>query len=166
MLIRAGREGQAFLATAATIVLAVVSLFTMLYPRVMVSSTGFGNSLTIDNAASGHYTLTVMTIVALVLPPIVLLYQAWTYHVFRARLGRPRCPPARPTCSVRGAASADVRRARSAPARSRAPGARRACADAALGLVAALLVLAQAVLLARIAARGFDGAALSALTVP
>ena len=37
-------------------------------------------------------------------------------------------------------------------------------ADAALGLVAALLVLAQAVLLARIAARGFDGTALSALT--
>ncbi len=92
MLIRAGREGQAFLATAATIVLAVVSLFTMLYPRVMVSSTGFGNSLTIDNAASGHYTLTVMTIAALVLLPIVVLYQAWTYHVFRARLGQAEMP--------------------------------------------------------------------------
>jgi cytochrome d ubiquinol oxidase subunit II len=92
LLTRAGRDGQAFMATAATIVLAVVSLFTMLYPRVMVSSTGFGNSLTLDNAASGHYTLTVMTVAALVLLPIVLLYQAWTYHVFRARLGQAEMP--------------------------------------------------------------------------
>jgi cytochrome d ubiquinol oxidase subunit II len=91
-LTRAGRDGQAFAATAATIVLAVVALFTMLYPRVMVSSTGFGNSLTIDNAASGHYTLAVMTIAAVILLPIVLLYQAWTYHVFRARLGQAEMP--------------------------------------------------------------------------
>jgi ATP-binding cassette, subfamily C, bacterial CydD len=39
-------------------------------------------------------------------------------------------------------------------------------ADAALGLVAALLVLAQAVLIARIAARGFGGASLGEVAVP
>jgi cytochrome d ubiquinol oxidase subunit II len=81
------REGLAFTATAATIVLAVVLLFTELYPRVMVSSTDFANSLTISNASSGHYTLTVLSIITLILLPIILLYQAWSYHVFRARLG-------------------------------------------------------------------------------
>ena len=53
----------------------------------MVSDPEFGNSLTIDNASSAHYSLTVMTVVAAVLLPVVLLYQAWTYHVFRARVG-------------------------------------------------------------------------------
>jgi cytochrome bd ubiquinol oxidase subunit II len=53
----------------------------------MVSDPEFANSLTIDNASSEDYTLTVMTIVAAVLIPVILLYQAWTYHVFRARLG-------------------------------------------------------------------------------
>src|SRR3954468_7361996 len=38
--------------------------------------------------------------------------------------------------------------------------------DAALGLVAALLVLAQAVLIAHVAARSFDGAALRTLSLP
>ena len=53
----------------------------------MVSDPDFGNSLTIENASSAHYSLTVMTVVAAILLPVVLLYQAWTYHVFRARLG-------------------------------------------------------------------------------
>ena len=52
----------------------------------MVSSPDFGNSLTVDNASSSHYTLTVMTVVALILVPVVLLYQGWTYYVFRHRL--------------------------------------------------------------------------------
>jgi cytochrome bd ubiquinol oxidase subunit II len=86
-LARAGREWAAFAATALTIVAVVVTLFVSLYPRVIVSSPNYANSLTIENASSAHYTLTVMTIAAAVLVPIVLLYQAWTYHVFRARLG-------------------------------------------------------------------------------
>ena len=91
------REGLAFAATAATIVLAVVLLFTELYPRVMVSSTDFADSLTITNASSGHYTLKVMSIFALVLLPVILLYQSWSYHVFRARLGNTeRRQPGRP----------------------------------------------------------------------
>jgi ABC-type transport system involved in cytochrome bd biosynthesis fused ATPase/permease subunit len=39
-------------------------------------------------------------------------------------------------------------------------------ADAALGVVVALLVLAQAVLLARVAARSFEGASLEEVTTP
>ena len=64
------------------------TLFTSLYPRVMVVDPDFGNSLTVDNAASAHYTLAVMTVVALLVLPLVLLYQGWTYCVFRQRLGR------------------------------------------------------------------------------
>jgi cytochrome d ubiquinol oxidase subunit II len=76
----------AFAMTAAATVLVVATLFTSLYPRVMVSSTDFGNSLTVDNASSAHYTLVVMTVVAVLCVPLVLLYQGWTYHVFRRRV--------------------------------------------------------------------------------
>ncbi len=86
-LTRAGNERGAFVATAITIIAVVVTLFVSLYPRVMVSNPDFANSLTIDNAASGQYTLKVMTVAVAVLLPIVLLYQTWTYRVFRARVG-------------------------------------------------------------------------------
>ena len=39
-----------------------------------------------QNAASGTYALKVMTVVAAVLFPVVLLYQGWTYYVFRERV--------------------------------------------------------------------------------
>ena len=77
----------AFSATAFGVVLVVATLFTSLYPRVMVSSPDFANSLTVEGAASADYTLKVMSIVAAIFLPIVLLYQGWTYHVFRQRLG-------------------------------------------------------------------------------
>jgi cytochrome bd ubiquinol oxidase subunit II len=54
---------------------------------VLVSHPSFSNSLTISDAAAGHYALSVITVVAAILTPVVLLYQGWTYHVFRARLG-------------------------------------------------------------------------------
>ncbi len=81
------RSGWAFVATAFAAVLWVATVFTSLYPRVMVSSTDFANSLTVNGAASQHYTLKVMTVVAAIFVPLVLLYQGWTYHVFRARIG-------------------------------------------------------------------------------
>ncbi len=81
-----GRSGKAFAMTGLGIIAAVVTLFTSLYPRVMVSSPDFGNSLTVDGAASSHYALAVMTVVALICVPVVLLYQGWTYYVFRHRV--------------------------------------------------------------------------------
>jgi cytochrome d ubiquinol oxidase subunit II len=82
------RESRlAFTMTALATVLTVVTLFVGLYPRVMVSSPNFANSLTVGNAASAHYTLAVMSIAALIITPVVLVYQAWTYRVFRQRLG-------------------------------------------------------------------------------
>jgi cytochrome bd ubiquinol oxidase subunit II len=86
-LVLRGRNGSAFAMTAAGIVLGVATLFTSLYPRVLVSAPDFGNSLTVESASSSHYALAVMTVAALILTPLVLLYQGWTYYVFRARLG-------------------------------------------------------------------------------
>jgi cytochrome d ubiquinol oxidase subunit II len=82
-----GRSGVAFALSAVGTLGAVATLFTSLFPRVMVSSPDFANSLTIQDTASAHYTLAVMTVVAAIFVPLVLLYQGWTYHVFRARVG-------------------------------------------------------------------------------
>lgn len=83
-----GSSGWAFSMTALSIVFAVASIFMILHPRVLISSTNPEYSLTIYNAASGPYTLQVMSIVALIFLPFVLAYQAWAYWVFRKRVGK------------------------------------------------------------------------------
>jgi cytochrome bd ubiquinol oxidase subunit II len=87
-----GREGWAFIATGATLVLAVIGLFITLFPNVMPSTIADANSLTVTNAASTPYTLKVMTWVAGFFTPIVLLYQGWTYWIFRKRLTVEKIP--------------------------------------------------------------------------
>jgi len=98
------RSGWAFAMTALATVLWVATIFTSLYPRVMVSSTDFANSLTVDSASSAHYALAVMSVVAAIFLPLVLLYQGWTYHVFRARVGgdEVEAPPLAPTAGGAG----------------------------------------------------------------
>ena len=90
----AAREGVAFLLTTVVIVAAVVLLFGSLFPDVMPSSTDAANSLTTANASSTPYTLKVMTWVAVGLTPFVLLYQGWTYWVFRQRISSSHMPAA------------------------------------------------------------------------
>jgi cytochrome bd ubiquinol oxidase subunit II len=80
------KEGWAFGFSGLTIVFTVASLFVALFPNVMISSTSPEFSLTIYNASSSAYTLKVMTIVACVMLPVVLAYQAWTYIVFKKRV--------------------------------------------------------------------------------
>jgi len=80
------KEGWAFVLVAINIALFLVNIFVALYPRVMVSSLNDAWSLTLQNAASSPYTLQVMTIVALIFTPIVLIYQGWSYWVFRKRI--------------------------------------------------------------------------------
>jgi cytochrome d ubiquinol oxidase subunit II len=53
----------------------------------MVASNDFANSLTVDNASSANYTLKVMSVVVLIVLPLILVYQAWTYYVLRGRVG-------------------------------------------------------------------------------
>jgi cytochrome d ubiquinol oxidase subunit II len=71
-----------------TMAACIVSIFTGLYPSVMVSSTSPAYNLTVHNTASGAYSLKVMTVVAVILLPVVLAYQTWTYYVFRRRVSR------------------------------------------------------------------------------
>ncbi len=88
----AGREGLGFAGTFAGIGLAVAGLFLALFPAVMPSSTDVANSLTTTNASATDYTLTVMTWVAVACLPFVLGYQAWSYWVFRKRIGTHHIP--------------------------------------------------------------------------
>ena len=81
-----GREGWAFLGTFVAIAAAVAGLFVALFPDVMPSTLDSGVSLTTTNAAATAYTLTIMTWVAVIFTPIVLMYQGWTYWVFRKRI--------------------------------------------------------------------------------
>jgi cytochrome d ubiquinol oxidase subunit II len=97
-----GRGGAAFGMTALATVSLVATLFVSLYPRVMVSDPYFENSLTVDGAASSHYALTVMSVVALTFVPLVLLYQGWTYYVFRRRLGGEAPEPKPPEAGSAG----------------------------------------------------------------
>lgn len=80
------RMGWAFTMTCLAIALATTTIFMSLYPRVLVSSLNEGWSLTIYNASSTPYTLTVMSVVAILFVPVVLAYQGWTYWVFRHRI--------------------------------------------------------------------------------
>lgn len=79
-------EGWSFILVAVGIVSTLATMFLILYPRVMISSLDPAYSLTITNASSSPYTLQVMTIVTLIFLPVVLVYQAWSYWVFRKRL--------------------------------------------------------------------------------
>jgi cytochrome d ubiquinol oxidase subunit II len=86
-------DGFAFASSAVAIAALVGSIFIDLYPNVMVSSTNTAYNLTVNNSASGHYALVVMTVVAVIFFPLVLIYQGWSFHVFRARLKSPAPAP-------------------------------------------------------------------------
>jgi cytochrome bd ubiquinol oxidase subunit II len=86
------REGWAFALVGAAVVGLVATLFVALFPDVMPSSTDPAFSLTVENASSTPRTLAVMSWVALATLPFVLAYQAWTYWVFRKRIGRHSIP--------------------------------------------------------------------------
>ena len=91
------RRSWAFAATTVAMALTVLSIFTELYPNVMVSSTSPAYNLTISNTASNSYSLRLMTIVVVIFLPVVLLYQGWTYYVFRRRVSRQEFQPPAPS---------------------------------------------------------------------
>jgi cytochrome d ubiquinol oxidase subunit II len=84
----AGREGRAFAAMVSTILFAVATILSALFPNVMPASNVAANGLSIESAASGSYTLTIMTWLICFSLPFILGYQAWTYWVFRKRITR------------------------------------------------------------------------------
>ena len=116
-----GREGWGFLGTFLAIGLGVAGLFLALFPDVMPSTLG-GGGLTTTNAAATAYTLKIMTVVAVVFTPLVLLYQSWTYWVFRKRIAVHHIPEAGVAARARREAH---RPAAAAPARPRRGAPRR-----------------------------------------
>jgi cytochrome d ubiquinol oxidase subunit II len=102
-----GRFGRSFAASAVIALLIPIWVFACLWPNVLPASGGTGGSLSVDAASSSPHTLRIMTGVALVVTPIVLAYQAWTYWVFRARVGAPVGPYA--SAPVAAAAQAATR---------------------------------------------------------
>ncbi len=101
------KEGWAFLAVELGMAASVATIFVELYPRVFVSTTNAAYNLTVANTASPSYTLKLMTVVAAIAFPLILLYQGWSYHVFRARLRAPRQPD--PSAESDGTAMAIAR---------------------------------------------------------
>ncbi|SHL66774.1 cytochrome d ubiquinol oxidase subunit II [Actinacidiphila paucisporea] len=83
----AGREGWSFAFSGVTIAATVALFFLSLFPDVMPSSLDSAWSLTVSNASATPYTLRIMTWCAAIATPLVLLYQGWTYWVFRKRIG-------------------------------------------------------------------------------
>ncbi|MFF2604202.1 cytochrome d ubiquinol oxidase subunit II [Arthrobacter koreensis] len=81
-----GREALSFAALGAFLLFGAVSIFAAMYPVVLPSSLDPAWNLTIENASSSPYTLKVMTWVSVFGLPVVLLYQGWTYWVFRKRV--------------------------------------------------------------------------------
>jgi cytochrome bd ubiquinol oxidase subunit II len=97
---RAGREGWAFLGTFVAIALAVAGLFLALFPDVMPTTLDDGAGLTTTNAAATEYTLKIMTVVAVIFTPVVLVYQGWTYWVFRKRIAVHHIPQSEAEAAV------------------------------------------------------------------
>jgi cytochrome bd ubiquinol oxidase subunit II len=80
------REGLTFTMSGLGLAFTVTSIFVGLFPRVMISSIDKAFDLTVYNAASGNYSLKIMTIVAVTVLPFVLGYTIWNYYVFRRRV--------------------------------------------------------------------------------
>ena len=89
---RKEHEGRAFLGTAIFLVAGSVSIFANVFPVVLPSTLDPAFDLTVTNAASGSYTLGVMTWVAGFALPLILAYQSWTYWVFRRRVSETHIP--------------------------------------------------------------------------
>ncbi len=86
VLLQKNASGWAFAMTGISIAFSTITIFMGLFPRVLVSSLNPDWSLTIYNSSSSDYTLGIMTIVAAIFVPLVLVYQGWSYWVFRQRV--------------------------------------------------------------------------------
>jgi len=108
-LAESGSQGWAFAAAATAIGSVVGSIFFELFPRVMVSSTNSAYNLTVANSASPSYTLKVMTVVAVIFFPVVLLYQSWSLYIFRKRISGPASTTEATPAGPDGAPTAPIR---------------------------------------------------------
>jgi cytochrome d ubiquinol oxidase subunit II len=75
---------QAFIASSMTVLFVTFTGLVGLFPNLIPSNLDTAYSLTIFNSSSSFLTLSIMTIVALIFVPIVIIYKIWVYRVFRA----------------------------------------------------------------------------------
>ncbi|OIU88842.1 cytochrome d ubiquinol oxidase subunit II [Microbacterium sp. AR7-10] len=83
---RGRHEGRAFIGFAGFGLFGAAAIFAGMFPLLLPSTVDAAFDLTVWNAANGPYTLGVMTVVAAVSLPVILLYQAWSYWIFRKRV--------------------------------------------------------------------------------
>jgi cytochrome d ubiquinol oxidase subunit II len=87
-LVARRREGWAFVATAVAVAATTAVLFGALYPAVLPSLLDPAFDLTVAGAASAPYTLGILSWIGAAFLPLVVLYQSWSYWVFRRRVTR------------------------------------------------------------------------------
>jgi len=121
--VREGHGGWGFAATTATMGASVASLFVALYPNVFVSTTNKSYNITVANSASGSYALTTMTVVAVIFAPLVIAYQAWSYHVFRGRIKGPAAAAGGAGAAPTGPSAPEIATSPPAPETDTAPAA-------------------------------------------
>lgn len=80
------RNKTTFILCALSIIMTTLAVFVYSYPRVLISTLHSEWSLTIYNASSSQYSLKIMMIVALIFVPLVIIYQALAYWLFRKRI--------------------------------------------------------------------------------
>ncbi|MCL2862860.1 MAG: cytochrome d ubiquinol oxidase subunit II [Methanimicrococcus sp.] len=75
-----------FLANLGTIFFGAATGVVTLYPAILKSSISPEFGVSIFDAASSHLTLTLMFYAAVILVPIVLVYQLWSYTRFKEKI--------------------------------------------------------------------------------
>jgi cytochrome d ubiquinol oxidase subunit II len=80
------RLWRAWFSSALTIIGATFFGIIGLFPKMFPSSLNPDYTLTAHNASSSPLTLKIMLIVVLIFVPIVLIYQIWTYNLFKGKV--------------------------------------------------------------------------------
>lgn len=86
VLLRAGRGGSAFLASALAIACIILTEGLAVFPFLLPSSTDPSSSLTLWDSSSSHMTLFVMLVATCVFLPLIILYTSWVYRVLRGKV--------------------------------------------------------------------------------
>lgn len=83
---QAGAYLKAFVASSALIALLVATVAAGMFPNLLISNIDMMHNLTIYNGASAANTLAIMLVITVIGMPIVLLYTAAVYYIFRGKV--------------------------------------------------------------------------------
>ncbi len=85
--LRTDQAQRAFVTSGVILTLVSLTFFGGLFPRLIPSTLDPAWSLTLSNSAASDYPLKLMTLVAALCLPLVILYQIWAYRILRGRIG-------------------------------------------------------------------------------